>query len=333
MQFKMLISLKTSGSFRGINLTFSRVKFKGRIKIAISFILYYTGIIYLLIKVKTHFPLTYHNVIPDRYFDGTVHLGVSHSESNFQRHIQILSRYVGIKKLEITFDDGYLNNLLIAIPILNEYKIKATFFVPLMKSEASKPFWIDRMMLLLSYCPFKNYIVGGIAINIEKESDRLSSFIKLFGIVCKNYSKKDQIMQDVDMYLNKFSSEITPDYYSLRFTFINNDGLENIVTEGHKLGFHSLDHEIYKYLTNKQIIGELDSVREKILSLKIDSFSFPFGGEDEINFEAIEILRSYGLDKIYSNVSRNLNHRLIQRRAIPNTANKYLVLAHYLNIF
>jgi peptidoglycan/xylan/chitin deacetylase (PgdA/CDA1 family) len=52
----------------------------------------------------------------------------------------------------ITFDDGYVDNLEIALPILERAGIPATFFIPTAFPEAGRLFWWDKIALYLQRC-------------------------------------------------------------------------------------------------------------------------------------------------------------------------------------
>ena len=45
----------------------------------------------------------------------------------------------------LTFDDGYRNNYLAALPVLQQYSIPATFFLPTGHITNKKPFWFDTL--------------------------------------------------------------------------------------------------------------------------------------------------------------------------------------------
>jgi peptidoglycan/xylan/chitin deacetylase (PgdA/CDA1 family) len=57
------------------------------------------------------------------------------SENGFQtyhcKELMELSELPSKKNIVITFDDAYVNQMELAIPLLEKYKLKATFFVPL----------------------------------------------------------------------------------------------------------------------------------------------------------------------------------------------------------
>lgn len=52
----------------------------------------------------------------------------------------------------ITFDDAYLDNLTVALPILQRHGVRATFFVPTDYVERRRLFWWDRIALLVGRC-------------------------------------------------------------------------------------------------------------------------------------------------------------------------------------
>jgi peptidoglycan/xylan/chitin deacetylase (PgdA/CDA1 family) len=313
-------------------MTNFKYRSKELIKLTIAIICYYFGIFRIMVFFKKHKPLTYHNVIKDEYFDNTIHLGVSHSESVFRSHVSVLSNFFKDENLSFTFDDGYLNNLTTVVPILNEFNLKGLFFVPLEKNEKSIPFWVDRIMFLFSYCEPGSYSFSKSIIFIN-DNNRLNAFGELFQYVNLNYSEMDDIMENVDGYLLELESKISEDYFNLRFTFINDEGIKTMIDEGHKIGFHTLNHDILSKCSVIEIEKELQIVKNKLNLYQIDNFSFPFGGSKDINFQAIPLLQSYGLKNLYSNVDKKMDTKIISRRGIGNTKNKYMILAYYLNIF
>lgn len=85
---------------------------------------------------------------------------------NFEQQLQVLQkdfnvitvkelvRQLNVGKLEkgqvcITFDDGYRDNLLNAIPLLKKYRLPATFFIPTGFTGSEKMFWWDAVYEIL----------------------------------------------------------------------------------------------------------------------------------------------------------------------------------------
>ncbi len=52
----------------------------------------------------------------------------------------------------LTFDDGYLDNYEVALPVLQREGAQATFFIPTAFPDGGKLFWWDRIMLLMRRC-------------------------------------------------------------------------------------------------------------------------------------------------------------------------------------
>jgi peptidoglycan/xylan/chitin deacetylase (PgdA/CDA1 family) len=286
-----------------------------------------SGFFYFLRLLITYKPLAYHNVIPDEFYDDSLHLGVSHASSVFEKQIKVLSTFFGKKNIVFTFDDGYLNNHLIVMPILNRFNIKGLFFVPLVKDEKSEPFWVDKIMYLLSYCKPGLYSFGEISFQLT-DSNRRHNFSLLYDYILNNYSQKNKIIAITDDYL-KYCNFINNKYYELRFSFMDCNAISEMKDSGHEIGFHSVNHDIYSKLSKEDILEELTLCKPKLNFFKVKSFAFPFGGDLEINLRFIKILKQFNIINVYSNVNKRDNP-IISRFSLPNTPNKYLIIFHYI---
>ena len=102
--------------------------------------------------------LCYHDLRADGDFSSWLRVSVS----DFRSHLAALAslgRFVSPVALDgdatwsetgwqflITFDDGYLNNLTMALPVLEEFSAPALFFVSTGHLVSGEPFWFDRMV-------------------------------------------------------------------------------------------------------------------------------------------------------------------------------------------
>jgi peptidoglycan/xylan/chitin deacetylase (PgdA/CDA1 family) len=116
---------------------------------------------YLFLKIKNRLfsgrpvlVLMYHHV-HDASEDLLRHLSVS--VSDFEKQLLYFKSHFEVTRLEedwrslnktgivLTFDDGYVDNLKNALPLLEKYDIPATFFITTENIVTSEPFWWDRL--------------------------------------------------------------------------------------------------------------------------------------------------------------------------------------------
>ena len=100
--------------------------------------------------------------------------GIAVSPANFEEHLQIVresgeptrlaelsraldSGTVRRNSVVVTFDDGYLDNLTVALPLLEKYEVPATiFFTTRQFEDGTSPFWwetVERAVLLPARLP------------------------------------------------------------------------------------------------------------------------------------------------------------------------------------
>lgn len=108
--------------------------------------------------------LMYHGVLPDGDLDSQ-HDWLQVTVSEFRSQMQYIKNHYQVVALKdlinnklikstkpravITFDDGYANNFIYALPILSEYEIQATIFIATSHIGTKKLFWWDRMHLVM----------------------------------------------------------------------------------------------------------------------------------------------------------------------------------------
>lgn len=118
--------------------------------------------LYKLSKNDNHKIITYHGIAPTL----AKPLNIRHiSPEIFEKHLQFLQKNThvisvsdffnqkfvkGKKNIAITFDDGYLNNLKYAVPLLEKYKMPASIYITGINTTSHKILWPDYHDLVVS---------------------------------------------------------------------------------------------------------------------------------------------------------------------------------------
>ncbi len=207
----------------------------------------------------------------------------------------------------VTFDDGYLDNLTYAVPVLEELEVPATVFVSTGGLNQTKEFWWDELEQLL--------IVGeNFPPSLKLEDDefhcewntgtyeyRKNCYLGLHHLM-KNYVGADK------------REEWLKQLWNWR-------GLKRKVRENNRLlspddcrkmdsarmvsvGAHTVSHPSLVNLDKKEQEREIrDSVDvlSRLLNKEITLFSYPFGGpEVDFDDDTVEICRRCGIQKAAS---------------------------------
>jgi peptidoglycan/xylan/chitin deacetylase (PgdA/CDA1 family) len=114
--------------------------------------------------------LAYHRVTPDDDMAACAYPAMHVAASTFRAQLRALRqmyRVIPMTELQallqgarpldapvavITFDDGYRDNARVALPILIEENLPATFFVSLDFVDRARPFWFDRLAVAAGAC-------------------------------------------------------------------------------------------------------------------------------------------------------------------------------------
>lgn len=304
------------------------------------FTAYYVGIINLfyLFTSKRQRVVTFHNVIPDNYFYNSIEQGVSCTETVFKVQLKEIAKKfeftTEINKKNscmITFDDGYLNNYTIAIPILEINNIKAVFFITYDLAVKTEVIWIDLIMKWYSYVPEGRYSIIGKELNILKEN-RKEVFNQILVEIYNDYSLRYKVLVDLEQAFSFTRLIINDNYNRLRFCPISLINIEKMKINNHLVASHTISHDILSNLSDKSLNDDIKESESYLFDFyNTNYFAYPFGGVKEVSKK---VLKKYSESKFnycfvnYWNFFGSSKDESVQRITLPNTENKYVIHAY-----
>lgn len=242
------------------------------------------------------------------------------SPANFRRHMQFLKQHFQLRRFEedwaglqeaavvVTFDDGYADNVLEALPILEEVGVPATFFVSTGNIGTPKEFWWDRL--------------GGILLRAEQlpSSFRLNDprprYVRQWDTASAGqrkvmYASLSALMKEVDserreswleqlrVWAGGGESEQRGNR-SMSRTEIKRLASSPWAT----IGAHTVTHSVLSALTEKQQRQEIFASKrelERTIGRDVTTFSYPFGRKIDYNRATVRLCREAGFQKAASN--------------------------------
>lgn len=185
----------------------------------------------------------------------------------------------------ILFDDGYLDNYEHALPILQKYNVKASFYVVTDCIDKNIPTWTHELEHLFQNTKksvlnldFNFLPIEFQTLNAKKQEDLLS-FAKELKPFLKTINHIER---------NEVLSEIKLQFDDVEFPKImmNWDHLKELSKLGHHIGSHTVSHAMLGTVSNENFIKkELVDSRQRILDkLEKDpiSISYPVGSYNQM---------------------------------------------------
>ena len=256
--------------------------------------------------------LCYHRVLPNLSalpIDSPF-LGHAVSTGRFEEQIKYLSENYKVVSLDevgksidqskeeflvaVTFDDGYKDNLVHALPILEKFKIPATIFVTTMYPDGNEWIWWmelwetleDRQSLSVNF--FDKHEEWKFRTSLDRKkcySKLRNSFIRL------DYDTRVAFMQEITGNMKR------PQYSGNLLTW---EDIRSLST--HQLidiGAHTHTHPSLASLSYDGAREEIFLSKEKLerqLNCSIKHFAYPFGGKREVGYREHKLAKEAGFE-------------------------------------
>ncbi len=189
-----------------------------------------------------------------------------------------------LKYATISFDDGYKDNIDYALPILNKYKVKASFYVVTDCIENNIPTWTHILEFL-----FQNSRKSEISLDFDFLPDELRTSI-LLGSRAKIYyvKKLKPWLKKIPSFERKLVLDRIMEVFNdveLPKIMMNWDDLKILMSYGHIIGSHTVTHNMLGTISDDNELKKELELSAKTITEKLGVFpltiSYPVGSYNE----------------------------------------------------
>lgn len=240
------------------------------------------------------------------------------SPGNFRQQMEFLKQRFQLLRLSdkwpdlrepaviITFDDGYADNVLQALPILEDVGVPATFFVSTAHVNTGRIFWWHRLEAILLR-------EGEFPCCFELQDPRFGRTWQTASLEQRKvlYSSLGMLMRRLDPdhqedWLGQLEQWNAPAVVPAGLhRLITREELKKLVeSPWATVGAHTVSHVALSAFTEAQQREEIFSsktILEEMTGKEITTFSYPFGRKSEYNHISIDLCREAGFIRAAAN--------------------------------
>jgi peptidoglycan/xylan/chitin deacetylase (PgdA/CDA1 family) len=268
-----------------------------------------------------------------------------HAIANIRDQVQYLKRYLRQVTLEeialpvsrgespppatfaVTFDDGFANNVTLAIPVLRELETPATFFVPSGLVGSTGDLWVSSLRELV--CHWRKSSIPEIpglwpSLPVTEDADRYAAYFRMKEVLKTHNGRRqevlDRLAQHAGGYIRPPEEDRVVDVHRLRL----------MIQPGFSVGAHTRTHPILSTLDPEQAHDEIEGSRrdlERALQRPVLDFAYPNGRFHDVNEIICRMVGEAGFRCAVTTepgTVRRGDDRLALRRCMPGNVPAFL---------
>jgi peptidoglycan/xylan/chitin deacetylase (PgdA/CDA1 family) len=240
------------------------------------------------------------------------------SPENFNQHLEYIQQNCIVMRLvelvealdtgklpnravAITFDDGYIDNLKYAYPLLKSKGIPATLFVPSASIGSEREFWwddLERIFLVSDGLPVNlNLEIKGQhhEWGISSKADRQGAHKALHRLL--KPLENDERLRVIEKLVDwaNIKSEGRHEYLPMTVADLDEIQSDGLV----EIGAHTVTHPALSSLPREKQRMEIVTGRQKLVEIigkPVNTFAYPYGKSEDFTSETVDLVREIGFD-------------------------------------
>lgn len=200
----------------------------------------------------------------------------------------------------LTFDDGYLDNYAVAVPILKSHGVQGTFFLPTSFTGTDRLPWWDQVAFMVRNAQ-TNLITLRYPrpVSIERSSDCLLAIRQILALY------KAPETTDAACFLNGVAEAcgVAIPHVAVKRQLMNWREAGELVRGGMAFGSHTHRHELLAKLPLEEQLrefGQSKQILENRLGVQIDTLAYPVGSRTSFSAATWEALERTGYRTAFS---------------------------------
>ncbi len=239
----------------------------------------------------------YHDVLPAGFPEGNPLFGMTVSVEEFAWQIRYFKKHYNPisfqqfsdwyfhghalppRPMLITFDDGHVNNLRFALPVLQQEQITAVCFVLTGELGSSRQTWFEDAYYRLMFSKVQSWrLLSGECLPLGTSEQRAAACGRFFSL-CRTLSEAEQ-RQELQSLQSQLPVQPRDGELGGRFDFLSHDDVLRLSESGIEIGSHTITHPILGALKAENArfeIADSKLVLERLLGKPVRAFAYPFG--------------------------------------------------------
>lgn len=254
--------------------------------------------------------------------------------ADFERQVRFVARHFRILPIDqaldrlaagtgepiaaITFDDGYLNNRTVALPVLRAIGAPATVYLATGLVDRRSLLWTVRLEAAIRLTRSRRIDLSAIGLGErlldDDASRRVAAGAVIRGLKRRAPDRRDAIVDELLDRIGAPDASVLEPFHMLGWDDVVAMDEEGLVT----FGAHTVNHEILSVLDDSrlrsEIMGSIARLEQRVAHPST-TFAYPNGTRADFDDRSIGILRNAGVSAALSTIE-GLNDRGCDRFAL-----------------
>lgn len=208
------------------------------------------------------------------------------------------NRKIPAGSVAVTFDDGFLDNYLVAHPILRKYDVPATFFVTTDFVEHNQPIWFEVVAFAFLSLPVGSISHPLLARAAPSQAAREVRLLELDRVMRRlKLAPDSERISFVSYLLSLVDTTALNAAWKKYGGAMQWQHLVEVAKSRIEIGSHTVSHPILSKTQRQTMKAELAESKRKLeekVGTPVDLLAYPVGGRAQISSEVISVAKEVG---------------------------------------